>query len=287
MLLQVAPLLVVSSSLAADPAAAPAVEDSNAFKLSFALEAWFPRLEGNFTDGPAKVDVSAADLDDSEPSFAGELALTRDRLAVSLRGFSFATEGSGPAETAFTLGGVSFGAGDALDNSMSWWSAGAQVSYDFYRPLAAQTTPWNEPRADWTAPANNTDLSVFALLSADFQGVERELSNMTSGLATDANETFAVVQAGLGFRLAFDTKEWFPLVRRIDLGASVAGGAILPVAGGDLGLGARIEADISFWFCKEGAAYFGYRYLGGTYEGEDMTLEGSLQGIRGGIRFEF
>lgn len=282
-----APLLAVSSSLAADPAAATPADAPDAFTLSLTIEAWFPRLEGNFTDGPATIDVNAADLDDSEPSFGGELALTRDRLTVSLRGFTTATEGRGPVDAAFTLGGLSMSAGDAVDNSFSWWSAGALVAYDFYRPLAEQPTRWSEPRANWTAPANNADLSVFALVSADVQGMRRDLANLTSGLSTDANETFAVLNAGLGFRLAFDTKEWFPIVRRVDIGASVAGGAILPVAGGDFGIGGRIEADITFWFCKEGAAYFGYRYLGGTYEGEELTLEGSLQGLRGGIRFEF
>ena len=287
--LPLAPLLIASSALAADPApaTAPVVDDPSAFKLSLSIEAWFPRLEGNFVDGPAEVDVSATDLDDSEPSFGGELALTRDRHTVSLRGFATATEGSGPVDGAYTLGGLSVNAGDAVDNSFSWWSAGAQIAYDFYRPLAEQPTRWSEPRANWTAPANNTDLSVFALVSADAQGLQRDLANLTSGLSTDANETFAVINAGLGFRLAFDTKEHFPIVRRVDLGASAAGGAILPMTGGDFGFGVRIEADINFWFCPKGAAYFGYRYIGGSYEGEDLALDGSLQGLRGGIRFEF
>lgn len=286
MLLPLAPILIAGTALSADPAA-PVAGDADAFKLSLTLEAWFPRLEGNFVDGPADIDVSAADLDDSEPSFAGELGLTRDRLSVALRGFSMATEGRGPAESAFTLGGLAVNAGDALDNSFSWWSAGALVAYDFYRPLAEQPTRWSDPRADWTPPANNTDLSVFALVSADLQGMQRDLANLTSGLGTDANETFAVVHAGLGFRLAFDTKEWFPVVRRVDLGASAAGGAILPMAGGEFGFGMRVEADISFWFCPKGAAYFGYRYVGGSYEGEEVALDGSLQGLRGGIRIEF
>jgi hypothetical protein len=287
MLPPIAPLLIATSALAADPAAAPTAVDPSAFKLSLNLEAWFPRLEGNFTDGPADIDVGATDLDDSEPSFAAELGLNRDRLSIALRGFSTATEGRGPVGESFTLGGLAVNAGDAVDNSFSWWSVGALVAYDFYRPLAEQPTSWGEPRVNWTAPANNTDLSVFALVSADVQGLQRELSNLASGLSTDANETFAVLNAGLGFRLSFDTKERFPIVRRIDLGASAAGGAILPMAGGDFGFGARIEADITFWFCREVAAYFGYRYLGGTYEGEDLALDGSLQGIRGGIRFEF
>ena len=269
------------------PLSATVADEPAAFKLSLSLEAWFPRLEGNFTDGPADVDVRTPDLHDSEPSFAGALTFSRDRLSVALRGFSFSTSGGGAASDAFTLGGLSVGAGDAIDTSFSWWSVGAQANYDFYRPLAAQTTPWADPRADWTAPANNTDLSIFALVSADVQGMQRSIADRTSGLSTDANETFAVVDAGLGFRLAFDTKESFPIVRRVELGASFAAGAVLPMAGGNLGFGPRIEADITFWFCQEGAAYFGYRYVGGSYEGDEMALGGSLQGIRGGVRFAF
>lgn len=285
-----APLLVASASFVTDPGSAAdgsAKPDPTAFKLSVELEAWFPRLEGNFTDGPSKVDVRAPDLHDSEPTFAGQIALERDRLAISLRGFSFSTDGDGAAEESFALGGLSVGAGDAMRNSFSWWSAGAQVAYDFYRPLAEQTTPWSEPQSGWKAPANDTDLSIFALGSVDLMGMERSLANLASASSTDANETFVVAAAGFGFRLGFDVSARIPLVRRVDLGASVAGGCVVPVGGGELGLGARIEADLSLWFCDEGAAYFGYRYLGGTFEGDELTLDGSLQGLRAGIRFEF
>jgi hypothetical protein len=282
-----APALLVASAFAANPAAVPPTPDPSEFRLSLALEAWFPRLEGNFTDGPAKVDVRAPDLHDSEPTFSGALALTRDRLRVEVRGFSFSTDGDGAAGDSFTLGGLPIAAGDTIDTSFSWWSAGTQVSYDFFRPLAEQRTPWSEPRSDWTPPANAADLSVFALASADIAGIERTLANRTTGLATDARETFAVLNAGIGFRFAFNTKEWFQVVRRVDLGAAVAAGAIIPVAGGDFDIGARIEADIKAWFCDSGAVTFGYRYLGGTYDGEDMTLEGSLQGLRLGVEFRF
>jgi len=278
---------VQASTVASPGNESPAIDDPTVFKLSLTLEAWFPRLEGNFTDGPAEVDVRTPDLHDSEPTFAGALTLTRDRLSIAIRGFSFSTEGGGTASESFSLGGLSVGAGDTIDTSFSWWSVGAQVAYDIYRPLAAQTTPWSDPRADWTAPANNTDLSVFALASVDLQGIDRSLADLTSGFATDANETFVVAAAGVGFRLAFDTRSRMPLVRRVELGALAAGGLIAPLSGGELGFGARVEADLSAWFCNEGAVYFGYRYLGGTYEGEDMTLDGSLQGMRAGIRFVF
>ena len=78
-----------------------------------------------------------------------------------------------------------------------------------------------------------------------------------------------------------------PLIRRIDLGSKAAYGAHLAFDGGDGGTGGRIEADIHAHFSEQLSAYFGYRYSGGGFEGEDMTLDGSLQGIRGGVRFEF
>ena len=102
-----------------------------------------------------------------------------------------------------------------------------------------------------------------------------------------ADETFVTVQAGLGFRFAFDTKESFPIVRRVTLGAKAAYGASIPTGDGDPEGAFRVEAEIAAWFCDEGAAYFGYRYTGGDYDGDDMRLEGSLQGLRAGIRVEF
>jgi hypothetical protein len=289
--LSIAPALLVASVLAADQSAEPAAvaiaDDAPAFKLSLSLEAWFPRLEGEFTDGPADVDVRTPDLHDSEPSFAGALAFRQDRLEVALRGFAFATDGGGAADTAFELGGLAVDAGDAFTADFSWWSVGAEVTYDFYRPLAEQPTPWGEPRAGWKPAANATDLSVFLLVSADLNQFERTLANLDTGFSTDANETFASLAVGVGFRLSFDTKPSMPLIRRIDLGAKAAYGAHLAFGGGDGGTGGRIEADIHAHFSEQLSAYFGYRYSGGGFEGEDMTLDGSLQGIRGGIRFEF
>jgi hypothetical protein len=283
-----APALLAASAFAADPALSEApLGETEPFRLSLSLEAWFPRLEGEFTDGPADVDVRTPDLHDAEPSFAGALAFRQDRLEVALRGFAFATDGGGAADAAFELGGLSVDAGDDFTADFSWWSVGAEVTYDFYRPLAERPTPWSEARDGWKPAANATDLAVFALVSADLNQFERTLANLDTGLSTDANETFASLAVGVGFRLSFDTKPSMPLIRRVDLGAKAALGAHLPLGGGDFGVGARIEADIRAHFNEHVAAYFGYRYSGGGFEGEDMTLEGSLQGIRGGIRIEF
>lgn len=278
-----------AGSAAADPASAsaPATDADSSFRLSFSADAWFPRLEGEFTDGPANVDVRSPDLHGSEVAFSGELALTRDRLKVALRGFSFDTAGADAAPEAFNLGGLAVAAGDVVDTSFSWWSAGARVSYDFFRPLAEQSTPWSAPKAGWTKPANNTDLSVFALVSIDVEAMRRSILNVTSGLATNANETFAVVGAGGGFRLSFDTKQRVPVIRGIELSAAITAETVLPMGDGDLGFGMRIETELSVRFCPQGCAYLGYRYAGGGYEGEDMALRGSLQGIRGGVRLEF
>ncbi|MEY2794819.1 MAG: hypothetical protein RIR10_535, partial [Planctomycetota bacterium] len=251
--------LALASTDAADAPVTTAKEPAP-FHLELSLDAWLPRLEGNFTDGGARIDVRTPDLHDMEASFAGELALVRDRLAVSLRGFSFSTDGGGSADEAFTLGGVSVAAGDAFTSEFSWWSVGAEVAYDFYRPLAAQTTPWSDhdgssTRDGWTPPANGTELSFFGLVSADIDALSRTISDETTGFASNENDSYLALEIGVGFRFGFDTKESFPIIRRVDITASGAYGLSIPVSDGDLGGASRVEADISFWFCKEGAAY--------------------------------
>lgn len=287
--------LLVACSLAAEPPVtpvAPPAGDADAaslggFRLSLSLEAWLPRLEGRFTDGPVGVDVRTTDLHDLETSFCGALELHRDRLSIAVRGFSFSTDGGGDAAAPFTLGGFSVAAGQPIHTAFSWWAAGLELRYDLYRPLAEEPTPWSEPRAGWKAPANNTDLAVFTLLAADVESMRRSLANLSTGLAVDAKETFAAVELGGGFRLAFDTKARLPVIRRVEIEGLFAARGVLPTGSGAFSLGARVEAGITAWFCDSGALYFGYRYLGATYEGDEMTLDGSLQGLRGGVRFEF
>lgn len=265
--------------------------DQGGFRLALELDAWFPRLEGDFTDGgparDAEVDVRSPDLHASEASFAGALAIVRERLAISLRGFSFSTEGSGPAAAAFELGGVPVAAGDAFASDFAWWSAGVEVAYDFWKPLDERPTPWSARRDGWTAPANGTDFAILGLVSADLSGLSRTISNLSTGLATDANESFVALEAGLGMRLGFDTSSRIPVVRRVEFAAKAAGGVELPMGGGDLGSAARVEASLTAWFCHEGAATFGYRLVGGSFDGEDMALDGSLQGLFAGIRIAF
>lgn len=278
--------LVLASTDAVDTSMA-ATEEPAPFHLELSLDAWLPRLEGNFTDDGARVDVRTPDLHDMEASFAGELSLVRDRLAVSLRGFSFSTDGGGTADEAFTLGGVAVASGDAFTSEFSWWSVGAEVAYDFYRPFAQEPSPWSEPRDRWTPPANGTELAFFGLVSADIDAISRTISDATTGLGSDESDSYLALEIGAGFRFGFDTKEWFPIVRRIDISAKGAYGLSIPVSDGDLGGASRVEADISFWFCKEGAAYFGYRLVGGDFDGDVMQLDGSLQGLRAGIKLVF
>lgn len=287
------PLLLAGMAAADDTAtnaqdAPPATtKDPSAFQLELSLDAWLPRLEGNFTDGGAEVDVRTPDLHDMEASFAGELSLVRDRLAVSIRGFTFSTDGGGTADEEFTLGGVTVASGDSFDSEFSWWSVGAEVAYDFYRPFAQEPTPWSAPREGWTPPANGTELAFFGLVSADIDAISRTIADTTSGLVSDESDSYLAIELGAGFRFGFDTKESFPIVRRVEVTAKGAYGFALPVSDGDLGSASRIEADISFWFCKEGAAYFGYRLVGGDFEGDVLELDGSLQGLCAGIKLVF
>jgi len=265
--------------------------DPAPFRLVLELDGWFPRLEGEFTDGgpagDAKVDVRDPDLHASEPTFAGALSIGFDRLAVSLRGFSFSTEGTGPAAVPFTLGGVAVAAGAPFTSEFSWWSAGIEVAYDVWRPLDERPTPWSEPRAGWTPPANGTDFAILGLVSADLSGLSRELTDVASGLSNDANDAFVSIEAGLGIRLAFDVPSGVPVFRRIEFGVEGTGGLTVPLGDGDFGGAARVEAAITSWFCAEGAVTLGYRLVGGGFDGEEMGLEGSLQGLFAGVRLAF
>ena len=275
-----------TTSEASAPAGLLACMDTD-FHLSLSLEAWMPRLAGEFTDGPTNVDVSTAKLHEAEITFAATLNLRRDRLNVALRGFAFSTDGDATATTPFALGGITVASGDAFASSFSWWSAGMEIAYDFYRPLEERPTKWSEPVTGWTPPANATDFSVFALVSADVEGVSRRISDSTSGLSTDANEAFAALEFGIGFRLGFDTKESFPLLRRIEIGAKAAAGVTVPFSDGDYGGAALVEAQIAAWINHSAAAYFGYRVVGGSLDGDELGLEGSMQGLRAGLAIAF
>ena len=279
--------VATSLALAQDSAAKEPVAETAAFRLELALDAWVPRLEGDFTDAGAKVDVRDTDLHDSEFAPGGTVGVRNDRLFVGARGFSFSTDGGGVADSAFTLGGMTVAAGDDFTSDFSWWSAGAVLEYEFYRPYAERPTPWSDARANWTPAANGADLAILALFSCDVQGLSRDLANISSGAGASADETFVTVQAGVGFRFGFSTKESFPVVRRVTLGAKAAYGANIPTGDGDAEGAFRVDAEIAAWFCDEGAVYFGYRYAGGDYDGSDMRLEGSLQGLRAGLRVEF
>jgi hypothetical protein len=265
-----ASLLLLGSLQGEPPAAAPA---EPAFRLELALDLWLPRLEGEFNDNGAKVDVRDVDVHDTEPSFAGALRVIRDRVQVELRGFSFRTEGNTVADTAFTLGGVTVDAGDRFDSSFSWWSAGAEVSYEVLRP-------------HHDGP-NNTDFALFVLGSLDFQSVTRDITNITAPASTDAIEAFAVAEFGGGMRLRFDTGRSFPLCKAMEISAKAAAGASIPLDDGDLGGAARVEATFTGFFDEHTAVYLGYRLVGASLTGEEMEMTTSLQGLVAGFRYEF
>jgi len=243
------------------------------FRLVASLDLWLPRLEGDFTDAGAEVDVRDPDLHDPEASFAGALALVGDRVRVELRGFSFATTGGAAAETAFRLGGVDFAAGDLVDSSFSWWSAGAEVSYEALRVARDG--------------ANGADFGLFLLGSLDVQSVGRSLANLSSGLATDAREAVFAAEVGGGFRLGFDTRADFPLFRAIEISGKGAIGASIPMGDGEIGGATRIEACFSGRVGERASLYLGYRLVGLGLTGEEMEMTGSLQGLRAGFSYEF
>lgn len=282
--------LALSTTLLGDGPAAAAAPSDAPFKLVLDLEAWAPRLEGNFDDGTGpdgdEVDVRTPDLHDMEFVLSGALTARRGRLAVSIRGFSFSTDGGGTADDAFTLGDVAVGDGARFDSGFSWWSAGAEVRYDLYTPLAERTTAWSAPREGFTPPAHATELPVFLVLAADIGSIERSIANLDTGASQDANEAFVTLMAGAGFELSFDTKA-LPLVDRVTVGARAELGLAVPPGDGGFGGAARVDASIGARFACGASAYFGYRFVGVSLDGDEVDLVGSLQGLRAGVSFEF
>ena len=262
--------LLITSTLHAQAADAG---ETAPFRLEVAIDLWLPRLEGDFTDAGAEVDVRATDLHDSETAPAGSLTLTRGALAVELRGFSFSTEGRGPAGEDYALGGIAVSAGDTVDSAFSWWSAGAEVRYEFLERHRGAS--------------NGTDFSLFALGSLDVQSVTRDLANETTGDLARAKEGFFVAEVGGGFRLAFDTGGGFPLFRRVEILSKAALGLSLPFGDGEFGGATRIEARFTGWLDERSAVYIGYRLVGASLTGEDLEMTASLQGLRAGFRHEF
>lgn len=270
-------------------AAANAVPEPAPFKLDVSADFWLPRLEGHFTDNGADVDVRAVDVHDSTPSFGGTLGFRSDRIAFSVRGFAFSTTGATDASEAFTLGGITVNQGDAFHSSFSWWGFGGELLYDFYRPNAERPMMWSDAREGWKAPANNTDFSVFTTVSADIQSMARDIVDTTTSDSTTANEAFLTLELGIGVRVGFDTRESFPLVRRMEICGKAQAGLAMPMGSGDssMGTASHIEADATAWFSPQCAAYFGYRLIGLSADAEELSLTGSLQGLRAGIKLEF
>lgn len=266
--------LLLSTALLADaPSDDPVPATDTAFRLEAAIDLWFPRLEGQFTDAGTEVDVRATDLHDSEQAPAGALTLIRDRVRIELRGFSFATEGRMPAEEDFTLGGVGFEVGDTIDSGFSWWSAGAEVSFDIVE---------RHRKA-----ANATDFSLFVLGALDVQSVTRDLADIGTGEVARAREGFLVALVGGGVRLRFDTRPSFPIFRAAEIAAKGAVGISMPFGDGEFGGATRIEAMVTGWFDDRTAIYLGYRLVGASLTGDELEMTTSLQGLRVGFRHEF
>jgi hypothetical protein len=283
-------LLATATALAADAHAeglrAGDVPAAEPFRLVLETEAWRPRLEGNFTDDASQVDVRVPDLHDPELAFSGELRIERDRLRVAVRGFSFATDGAGVAGEDFALNGFAVDAGDAFRSGFSWWKVGLAARYDLYRPLDRNPGPFSDAQPVAPPPAG-TGFSIFVTGAMEFSDMRRTLEDLADDARQDAREAFVSTYVGAGFEVSFATNGSLPGVRAVSISAQAAGGLALPADDGEIGGVARIEADIALHLCESTRAYFGYRFDGGTYAGEEMTLEGSLQGLRLGLEVRF
>ncbi|MEI7877032.1 MAG: hypothetical protein WCI96_03815, partial [Planctomycetota bacterium] len=63
--------LALATAISLQTPATQAIPAADPFRLELAIDLWMPRLEGDFTDGGAQVDVRDVDLHETEAVFAG------------------------------------------------------------------------------------------------------------------------------------------------------------------------------------------------------------------------
>jgi hypothetical protein len=269
------------------PAAAVAPLEARPLTLDLAADAWFPRLVGDLTRGGAAIDTRDIGLSDSEVAFAGELGVTVDRWRLAVSGFTFSTDGTAGAESAFQFGGINVAAGDSLATSADWWGVGLDLSYALWRPLDAKPFPWSEPGP---APANpgpdgrsRVDFAIDPAFGLSYYDFSQSLTDRTQGLSTDFSGQWLGVRFGADVAVDFHVKDLVGALDTLRLEVGATAGPTAPLSGGSGGWVVDLEAAFVLYATPNVAARLGYRYLDADLEADAGIASVSLQGLFAGV----
>jgi hypothetical protein len=284
-----APPPAPAAESAAETVAKPTAETVAApgWTLDFAADAWFPRLVGDITRGGAAIDTRDIGLSGSEVAFAGELGLSFDRWRVAVSGFTFSTDGTAGAASAFEFGGISVAAGDSLATSADWWGVGVDLSYQLWRPLETRPFPWSEPGP---VPANpgpdgrsRVDFAIDPAFGLSYLDFSQSLTDRTQGLTTEFSGQWLGVRFGADVAADFHVKDLVGFLDTVRLEVGATAGPTAPLSGGSGGWIVDLEAAFVLYATPNVAARLGYRYLDADLEGDSGTASVSLQGLFAGV----
>ena len=246
---------------------------------------WLPRLRGNVTYGAAgapNLDLSTAlSLDALEPSFYGDINATWKNWTLRVTGTSFKSTGSIGATGAGSFGSTAFVAGQNLNSSFSYWTAGVEAESWLWRPFSKQEFPWLDAVANESLPV---DLRIFGQVGGRAFGIDQSLTNAATGSSSSFSETFGTAYAGGGFNIYFDTREALGFIKRFDVDVGIEAGPVWP---GDGGLFMQINATGTAWLNNNVGVYFGYENLRQNVNTNDYELNSYIGGLIMGLSVKF
>ncbi len=246
---------------------------------------WLPRLRGNVTYGGASapnLDLSTAlSLDAMEPSFYGDIGATWKNWTLRVTGTSFKSTGSIGATSNGVFGSTAFAAGQNLNSSFSYWTAGVEAESWLWRPFSKQEFPWLDAVANESLPV---DLRIFGQVGGRAFGIDQSLTNAATGSSSSFSETFGTAYAGGGFNIYFDTREALGFIKRFDVDVGIEAGPVWP---GDGGLFMQINATGTAWLNNNVGVYFGYENLRQNVNTNDYELNSYIGGLIMGLSVKF
>lgn len=260
---------------------AAAASDNESFQLfegvdiTFIPGVWMPRMRGHMTLGPSPaaspIDIERGfDLRDLEPTFLGELAITKhEKFSLLFTGFSFSTEGRGMFPFGGVFGDLTFAPGDSYATDFELTSFSGEIGIGVFRPFEA-------------LEGRPVDLRVSPIFVARYFDVDM---SVTSGGATaKAEGEWLAPLAGLHVEVEFMPNRDIFLISGLTLEASLALG---PALGGDGGFMYQVRAGVLVNVTENFGATFGYRLIDMDFDDDDFTLDTQLAGlfVGGVIRF--
>jgi hypothetical protein len=282
-----------SSAATSAPSTAATTAPTNSFfqfegapiELQLNTALWLPRLRGNVTYGAAgapNLDLSTAlSLDALEPSFYGDINATWKNWTLRVTGTSFKSTGSIGATGAGSFGSTAFVAGQNLNSSFSYWTAGVEAESWLWRPFSKQEFPWLDAVANESLPV---DLRIFGQVGGRAFGIDQSLTNAATGSSSSFSETFGTAYAGGGFNIYFDTREALGFIKRFDVDVGIEAGPVWP---GDGGLFMQINATGTAWLNNNVGVYFGYENLRQNVNTNDYELNSYIGGLIMGLSVKF